>query len=746
MTTTHPQGTRGGAGQGFATGESAAGQQPGTRPGAEPGRDQGSPQRPLALTGAIAACAAAAAGLATLTVVAAIAWIAAVRIGLGAGLAGVLRTAVQLWLAAHHVGFDLHTAGKIGLLPLGLVLVPGAVLWRAGRWVVRRGGVARLRHVGYAALALALPYGLLTGALAVASRTAASAPSPVEAAVAGFLLAFAAGGLGGARALAPWARLIGLLPDRARCLVVGVTGSLAVLAGAGALLTGASLVAHSHEFSLASDVLSPGLLGSALLLLAALAYLPNAIIWAMAYMIGPGFAFGAGTVVAPAGTILGPLPVFPMLAALPAGSAGQHPAPLAWTGLAVLAVPYLAGAFGGLLTVRTAPTPTVEAAPLWGLASGVLTGGVLGALAMFSGGSLGTGRLAATGPVAWQVALVAALELGVAAAITAGLANWLLLRRVSAAAAAAAGPDTADADDAASDMASDDVASDPASDTDPDDIAWYDSAEHDATVDDTSVDDNTADDAVVHRSLWHFVLRVIGLRENVPADAAEEDAASGDAVDATEDPPALRDTAVGDLAVHSSSVHDSAADDAAAAGGNMTTDDAVDDAYVTDDDGAAWVPVLGAVTAEDLASLAGSPGADASMPPVLPAGGAADEFGYLPEPLEIADDPDDAEPVGPPEPVPAPSSAPREERQEPGGSAGDKGNREPENSAEPGDSAADEDSAEDASALGHVIYLRPRDRGGSGTAPDEPESGQPPGHDAGGDREATGDAAHDPRS
>jgi Family of unknown function (DUF6350) len=765
VTTTHPQGTRGGAGQGFATGESAAGQQPGTRPGAEPGRDQGSPQRPLALTGAIAACAAAAAGLATLTVVAAIAWIAAVRIGLGAGLAGVLRTAVQLWLAAHHVGFDLHTAGKIGLLPLGLVLVPGAVLWRAGRWVVRRGGVARLRHVGYAALALALPYGLLTGALAVASRTAASAPSPVEAAVAGFLLAFAAGGLGGARALAPWARLIGLLPDRARCLVVGVTGSLAVLAGAGALLTGASLVAHSHEFSLASDVLSPGLLGSALLLLAALAYLPNAIIWAMAYMIGPGFAFGAGTVVAPAGTILGPLPVFPMLAALPAGSAGQHPAPLAWTGLAVLAVPYLAGAFGGLLTVRTAPTPTVEAAPLWGLASGVLTGGVLGALAMFSGGSLGTGRLAATGPVAWQVALVAALELGVAAAITAGLANWLLLRRVSAAAAAAAGPDTADADDAASDMASDDVASDPASDTDPDDIAWYDSAEHDATVDDTSVDDNTADDAVVHRSLWHFVLRVIGLRENVPADAAEEDAASGDAVDATEDAPALRDTAVGDLAVHSSSVHDSAADDAAAAdgdpvdaaedgpgpgaaavGGNMTTDDAVDDAYVTDDDGAAWVPVLGAVTAEDLASLAGSPGADASMPPVLPAGGAADEFGYLPEPLEIADDPDDAEPVGPPEPVSAPSSAPREERQEPGGSAEDKGNREPENSAEPGDSAADEDSAEDASALGHVIYLRPRDRGGSGTAPDEPESGQPPGHDAGGDREATGDAAHDPRS
>jgi putative intracellular protease/amidase len=363
VTTTHPQGTRGGAGQGFPAGEPARAEEPGSRrPGAAADRapDPAQPvQRPLALTGAIAACAAAGAGLATLTLVAAIAWIAAVHVGLGAGLPGVLRTAIQLWLTGHHVGFDLHSAGKIGLLPLGLVLVPGAVLWRAGRWVVRRGGVQRLRHVGYAALALALPYGLLTGALAVASRTAASAPSPVEAAVAGFLLAFAAGGLGGARALAPWARLIGLLPDRARCLVVGVTGSLAVLAGAGALLTGVSLVAHSHEFSLASDVLSPGLLGSALLGLAALSYLPNAVIWAMAYMLGPGFAFGVGTVVAPAGTLLGPLPVFPMLAALPAGSPGPHPAPAAWTGLAVLAVPYLAGAFGGLLTVRTAPTPTV---------------------------------------------------------------------------------------------------------------------------------------------------------------------------------------------------------------------------------------------------------------------------------------------------------------------------------------------------------------------------------------------------
>ena len=77
--------------------------------------------------------------------------------------------------------------------------------------------------------------------------------------------------------------------------------------------------------------------------------------------------------------------------------------------------------------MRTAPSPTIEAAPLWGLAAGAAAGCVTGALAVFSGGPLGTGRLAAIGPSGWQVALVAALEIGIAAAVTAGIANWLLI-------------------------------------------------------------------------------------------------------------------------------------------------------------------------------------------------------------------------------------------------------------------------------------------------------------------------------
>jgi hypothetical protein len=398
-------------------------------PAAKPsGPDSPRPARPLVVTGGIAACAAAASGLAVLVTLTAIGWITAPHVGIGAGLGGVLRTAALLWLVAHHVGFTVHGAGRIGLLPLGLVLLPGALLALAGRWVARAGAVTELRHAGYAAVALALPYALLAGALAVASRTAQAAPSLWQAVVASFLLAAVAGGLGAARGLAPWSRLVGLMPARPRSIVMGMLGSAAILTAAGAVLAGGSLAAHLPEVRAASDALAPGLTGAALLLLAQLAYVPNAIVWAVAYTLGPGFAFGTGTVVAPTGSALGAVPLFPMLAAMPSGA---RPGGQGWALVLVLAVPYLAGAFGGIVTARVTPTPVIEAAPLWGFIAGAAAGGLAGLTAAFSGGPLGDARLAVVGPSGWQVALVAILEIGVTAALTAGAANWLILRRAT---------------------------------------------------------------------------------------------------------------------------------------------------------------------------------------------------------------------------------------------------------------------------------------------------------------------------
>jgi len=395
--------------------------------------------RPLAITGAIAACAAAGIGLAVLTMLVLAGWIAAPHAGLG--LTGVLRTAALLWLIGHHVGFTLPGVGRIGMLPLGLVLLPGALLWRAGRWVVRTGGVARLRHVGYAALALAVPYAMVAAALALASSSARAAPSLPQAVVCPFLLALTAGGLGGARGIAPWKQLAGLLPDRLRSLTVGTAGALAGLTAAGGLLAGVSLAARLGEFRQVNGILAPGAVGAVLLLLAQLAYVPNAVVWAVSFTLGPGFAFGTGTVIAPTGSALGQIPAFPMLAALPQGVHSGVPPSLSVT---VLALPYLAGAFGGLLTVRAAPILALETAPLWGFACGALTGLVLGVMAAFAGGPLGDGRLAAVGPSGWQVGVVTTLEVGVAAAVTAGVVNWLRQRRAAGSAAepGAAGNET----------------------------------------------------------------------------------------------------------------------------------------------------------------------------------------------------------------------------------------------------------------------------------------------------------------
>ncbi|MFG2818912.1 DUF6350 family protein [Kitasatospora sp. NPDC048365] len=83
------------------------------------------------------------------------------------------------------------------------------------------------------------------------------------------------------------------------------------------------------------------------ILLACAALLPNAVVWAAAYALGPGFAVGTGTVAAPFGTRLGAVPDFPLFALVPApGGAG-------W-GLLACALPLGAGVLPALLLGRAA--------------------------------------------------------------------------------------------------------------------------------------------------------------------------------------------------------------------------------------------------------------------------------------------------------------------------------------------------------------------------------------------------------
>lgn len=391
----------------------------------------------MLIAGGTAALAAAAAGLAVLVTLSLFGWITAPHAGFGGGLVGVIREAGLLWLVAHHVEVNVQGAGEIGLLPLGLVFLPGVLLERAGRWLTHEGHVTRLRHVGLAALTIALPYTLFAAAVSLGSSVGGVQPSLIQAVGWGFLIAFVAAGCGAAHGLAPWRKLAGLLPLRSRSVVLGMAAALGVMIALGALLNAISLGLHLDAYQSAVNSLAPGPFGSVLLLLAEIAYLPNSVIWAVSYTLGPGFAFGVGTAVSPSGAALGALPAFPMLAALPTGSGPAFPA---WLGFFVLAVPYLAGGLAGLVTIRIAPTPFLESAPLWGLLTGSLAGVVLGILARVSGGPLGSGRLASVGPNGPEAGLVALLEVGVTAALVAGAGNWFILRRHMRRLAAAGGP------------------------------------------------------------------------------------------------------------------------------------------------------------------------------------------------------------------------------------------------------------------------------------------------------------------
>ncbi|MGQ4268484.1 cell division protein PerM [Nocardiopsis changdeensis] len=408
---------------------------PGSPP--DPARRTGTAEapRPVYSTGGVAAATAAGIGLAVIVTLTMVGWVAAPHDTFGEEIVDLLQGAVLAWLVGHHVSFSVPE-GSISLLPIGLVLLPGLLLYRSGRWVARNCEIARLRHVHRAAIAIAGPYAAIAGTLALLARTDTVEPSMPRALLMGFVIAFLAGGLGVLRQLmrdkGVVARdLLGLMPARSRSLLVGMLASTGTLLLGGFLLFLVALAVSLPEAVETTRLLAPGWVGGLLLLLIQLAYLPNAVVFAVCYALGPGFAVGEMTVVAPTGVSVGPLPLLPMLAALPENGA----APV--SSLAALAVPFVAGAVGGVLTQRSAPDVVSEAAPLWGFVCGVTTGLLCAALGELAGGSLGGHRLSDVGPSAWQVGLVAALEVGVAAAIAAWVANWWYTRRSPAAATAA---------------------------------------------------------------------------------------------------------------------------------------------------------------------------------------------------------------------------------------------------------------------------------------------------------------------
>lgn len=322
------------------------------------------------------------------------------------------RAAVLIWLIGHGVTvtfqLDTQTALALGVTGVGDPFVVSLAL--SGFLLCTAfAGVAlgrRLRHEPHRVLGELVALGtvlLLSGLLVLSAASPGALPSRWQAVLFPALvlgLGLAIGSIGASNPAR--VRLRALIADGPQpwlaaggaALRAGLGTVATVVAAAAIVSTAAFVLGYGHIIALYESV-QAGVLGGIALTAAQLALLPTVVMWAAAWLVGPGFAVGAGSMVSPIATTLGPLPAVPLLGALPA-----EPSPL---GYLTLLVPLLAAFVAGL-AVRPRLTSALDERPvaLWALGTGalaaVVAGLAMGFLAFVAAGSAGPGRLSVVGP------------------------------------------------------------------------------------------------------------------------------------------------------------------------------------------------------------------------------------------------------------------------------------------------------------------------------------------------------------
>lgn len=391
----------------------------------------GSSERSLALVAVRGGLLAAALPLGVLMLLAVIGWFLT-----DGGVHGTPRDALRVgalgWLMAH--GSGVHVRGaEVTALPLGLTLLVAYAVWRAGQ---RTG--ERLSGHGPDALALSdgerdltVPAGatIFTVAYVLAGIVVAVVAGSVETqpSLGGVLLwclvlAGCAGGAGiavGSGRASVW---LGLVPA---AVVATLAGALRIVAWFLALTTVVFLVALAVDGGAAFSVLSrlgTNLPGGVAYVLLSLAVVPNASVFAGSYLLGPGFAVGTGTLVSPTVVAIGPVPMFPLLAALP--DSGATPV---WTPFLIALPPVLAATVVAR-SRRTRPTTDWDVGAVRGLSAGVLAGVLFGVLAALAGGAVGPGRMAEVGPLVTSTLFHGIVAFGVGGLVGGLLGTWLTVR------------------------------------------------------------------------------------------------------------------------------------------------------------------------------------------------------------------------------------------------------------------------------------------------------------------------------
>lgn len=376
--------------------------------------------RPLAYGAALVGIGSPAAALFVLWGVGLVGWFASDG-GSHGTTRSALRVAADAWLLAHGDHLDVGPA-VVTASPLGLTLACGYFTYRLALKAAQVCDADDLRTVGWATVVLAGVYGVVAMLVAILASVDGAQADFALALVGGVLI----GGLSGGVGLVRGAGLLGELRSRIPIAVLGAgyvaLAALALLVAAGAVLTALSLAVNLGAASRVADTLQLDLVGGLMEVLLVAAIAPNLSLLASTYLLGPGFAVGVGTVVAPSAVSIGSVPAVPALAALPPD--GWAPS---WT-IAFLAVPVLAAAVGGWLGGRTVPTSSYQSALLRGLCGGLAAAVLLAIAVSFAGGSIGPERMSDLG-AGWFTVLLAGIRSLVPGALAGSLvATWLTRR------------------------------------------------------------------------------------------------------------------------------------------------------------------------------------------------------------------------------------------------------------------------------------------------------------------------------
>ncbi len=367
------------------------------------------PLRPLAVGAAVAGAVSSTAVLLGCMALGLVGWFASDAGGHGT-TRDALRVGTDGWLMGQGAHLHLSTgavSASITMVPLGLTLFCAYVAHRLGAWAAATSAVEDLRSLGLGAIVLAGVYALVALVSAVLASTQTAELSLLGSFGGAFVVALLGGGTGllrGSPDVVDWRARV---PASVRAIAAGaVATALLFVVAASVLLTVALLVDLGSAANVLSRLhadVSGGLLYTALVATVA----PNAVLLSGSYLLGPGFAVGTGTLVSPASVVLGPVPAFPLLAALP-----SEGTPADWLS-GLVAAPVVAAVVGAVLMLRRHPVLTYEAGAGRGLGAGVLGGLLVTAMVALAGGSIGPGRMADIGSPLLDTLVSATVAMGV---------------------------------------------------------------------------------------------------------------------------------------------------------------------------------------------------------------------------------------------------------------------------------------------------------------------------------------------